>query len=109
MDLGPLRTTLCARSSLWSSGGGRMIAQNMGTKIGLIEHIYFVIFCAGCKVAIQQLRKLGSALARHTGTDESESINHLMTRTSILLQKGLSALLLNRIPNHPTPDIGGEL
>ena len=61
------------------------------------------------KVAIQQLRKLGSALARHTGTDESESINHLMTRTSILLQKGLSALLLNRIPNHPTPDIGGEL
>ena len=61
------------------------------------------------KIAIQQLRKLGSALARHTGTDESESINHLMTRTSILLQKGLSALLLNRIPNHPAPDIGGEL
>ena len=60
-------------------------------------------------IAIQQLRKLGSALARHTGTDESESINHLMTRTSILLQKGLSALLLNRIPNHPAPDIGGEL
>ena len=26
-----------------------MIAQNMGTKIGLIEHIYFVIFCAGCE------------------------------------------------------------
>ena len=50
MDLGPLRTTLCARSSLWSSGGGRMIAQNMGTKIGLIEHIYFVIFCAGWMV-----------------------------------------------------------
>ena len=52
MDLGPLRTTLCARSSLWSSGGGRMIAQNMGTKIGLIEHIYFVIFCAGWDVAL---------------------------------------------------------
>ena len=61
------------------------------------------------RIAIQQLRKLGSALARHTGTDESESINHLMTRTSILLQKGLSALLLNRIPNHPAPDIAGEL
>ena len=29
------------------------------------------------------------------------SLNYLMTRTSILLQKGLSALLLNRIPNHP--------
>ena len=60
------------------------------------------------KVAIQQLRKLGSALARHTGIDESES-NHLMTLTSILLQKGLSALPLNRIPNHPAPAIRGEL
>ena len=56
-----------------------------------------------------KLRKLGSALARHTGIDESESINHLITRTSILLQKGLSALLLNRIPNHPVPTIVGEL
>ena len=61
------------------------------------------------KVAIQQISKLGSALARNTGIDESEAINHLMTRTSILLQKGLSALLLNRIPNHPAPAIGGEL
>ena len=25
-----------------------MIAQNMGTKIGLMEHIYFVILGAGC-------------------------------------------------------------
>ena len=61
------------------------------------------------KVAIQQISKLwsvDSALARHTGLDKSESINHLMTRTSILLQKGLSALLLNRIPNHPAPAIG---
>ena len=47
------------------------------------------------------VRKLGSTLARHTGIDESESINHLMTCTSIFLQKGLSDPLLNRIPNHP--------
>ena len=53
------------------------------------------------KVALEQLRKLGSALARHTG--------HLLTRASVLLQKGLSALLLNRIPGHPAPDIGGVL
>ena len=26
-----------------------MIAQNMGTKIGLMEHIYFVILGAGCQ------------------------------------------------------------
>ena len=37
---------------LWDLGGlkGKIIAQNMGTQMGLIEHIYFVIFCAGCLV-----------------------------------------------------------
>ena len=59
------------------------------------------------KVAVEQLRKLGSALARHSGQEEGETINHLFTRASVLLQKGLSALLLNRIPGHPAPDIGG--
>ena len=35
---------------LWDLKGlrGKRIAQNMGTKIGLIKLIYFVIFCAGC-------------------------------------------------------------
>ena len=61
------------------------------------------------KVALEQLRKLGSALARHTGQEEGETISHLHTRASVLLQKGLSALLLNRIPSHPAPDVGGVL
>ena len=59
------------------------------------------------KVALDQMRKLGSALARHTGQEEGETISHLLTRASVLLQKGLSALLLNRIPGHPAPAIGG--
>ena len=59
------------------------------------------------KVGLEQLRKLGSALARHTGQEEGETISHLLTRASVLLQKGLSALLLNRIPSFPTPAIGG--
>ena len=58
------------------------------------------------KVALEQLRKLGSALARHTGQEEGEAISHLLTRASVLLQKGLSSLLLNRIPGHPSPAIG---
>ena len=35
---------------LWDLKGlkGKIVAQNMGTKIGLIKLIYFVIFCAGC-------------------------------------------------------------
>ena len=59
------------------------------------------------KVALEQLGKLGSALARHTGQEEGETISHLLTRASVLLQKGLSSLLLNRIPGHPSPAIGG--
>ena len=37
---------------LWDLGGlkGKIIAQNMGTKIGLTKHIYFVIFCAGWRL-----------------------------------------------------------
>ena len=39
-----LRTTLCAFSGF---GKGKIIAHNLGTKIGLISHIYFGIFCTG--------------------------------------------------------------
>ena len=53
------------------------------------------------KAALEQFRKLGSALARHTGQEEGETISHLITRASVLLQKGLSSLLLNRIPGYP--------
>ena len=57
------------------------------------------------KVALEQLRKLGSALARHTGQEEGETISHLLTRASVLLQKGLSSLLLNRMPGQATPHL----
>ena len=60
------------------------------------------------KVAIEQLHKLSSALARHTGQDESEKFDHLVKRVSILLQKGLSSMLLNRTPGgHPAAEIDG--
>ena len=39
------------------------------------------------KVALEQIRKIGSALARHTGQEEGETISHLLTRASVLLQK----------------------
>ena len=48
-----------------------------------------------------------SCSSRHTGQEEGETISHLLTRASVLLQKGLSALLLNRIPSFPTPAIAG--
>ena len=60
------------------------------------------------KVALEQFRKLGSALARHTGQDEGEKTGHLVKRASILLQKGLAAMVMNRIPIHPHPVIDGQ-
>ena len=58
-------------------------------------------------IAVEQIKKLGSALARHTGQEEGEAISHLVTRCSILLQRGLTAFLLNRVPGYPAPEING--
>ena len=55
------------------------------------------------KSAIAEIKKLGSALARHTGEEESISIRHLFQQLSIALMKGNAALLNNR-----NPASGGE-
>ena len=57
--------------------------------------------------AVVQLKKLGAALARHTGEDESERIRHLYQRLAILLVKGNASIFLNRLPTHPSPMIEG--
>ena len=56
---------------------------------------------------VDQVRKIGSALARHTGQEESEAIRHLGQRLSVLLAKGNAALILNRVPTFPDPQIDG--
>ena len=61
------------------------------------------------KVALEQFSKLGSALGRHTGQEEGEKVDHLIKRVSILLMKGLSSMLLNRIPGHAAPEVDGVL
>ena len=47
---------------------------------------------------------LAKALGRATGKDEDEAVQRL----SVLLVKGNAALLLNRIPSHPLPEIDGD-
>ena len=61
------------------------------------------------RIAVEQIKKLGSALARHTGQEEGEAISHLFSRCSLLLQRGLAALLLNRVPNHPAAELDGRI
>ena len=51
--------------------------------------------------AIKELKKLASALARHSGEDEADTWRKLIIRISILLMKGNTALLSGRIPTSP--------
>ena len=51
--------------------------------------------------AQREVKKLGSALARHTGQDEAEAVSHLWGRLGILLQRG------NRVPALPDLQIDG--
>ena len=57
--------------------------------------------------AEQEVRKLGTALARHTGQDEREAISHLWGRLGVLLQRGNAAILANRVPAQPRAIIDG--
>ena len=59
--------------------------------------------------AEQEVRKLGTALARHTGQEEGEAISHLWGRLGVLLQRGNAAILANRVPAPPRAIINGML
>ena len=61
------------------------------------------------KVAEEELKKLGSALARQTGQQESVAISHIFQRLSVLLVKGNSAMISNREPGLVHSSIDGIL
>ena len=57
--------------------------------------------------AEREVKKLGAALARHTGQEEGQATGHLWGRLGILLQRGNAALLANRVPGPPDAAIDG--
>ena len=59
-------------------------------------------------VAAGIICRLGQSLARSTGQVETEVVRHLFGRLSVLLVKGNTALILNRTPSHPEPQIDGN-
>ena len=59
------------------------------------------------RTAEKQVKKLAQAVARQTGVDESECCSQATSRLSLLLMKGNSAILINRIPSAPDPTIDG--
>ena len=58
-------------------------------------------------ITVSEVKKIASALSRHTGSSEGETIKHVIQRMSILLIKGNAALLLNRFPTFPSPATDG--
>ena len=52
--------------------------------------------------AVEQVQKLGSALARQTGQEEGEVKSQLFQRLSLLLMKGNAAIFSNRLPDYDT-------
>ena len=55
--------------------------------------------------AQREVKKVAVALARHTGQEEAEACHHAWSRLGILLQRGNSAILANRVPSHPSPAV----
>ena len=51
------------------------------------------------EVAVEQIGKLGAAVARHSGQEEGEATSQLWQKLSVSLMKGNAALLTNRIPS----------
>ena len=112
----PLQLSLLERSAD-SPGHSLNVAFNRKwTKYGeacLQEGVKFIplpceTFGAWHEAALCEIKKLGCALARHLGQDESETVKHLFESLSILLMKGNIALLINRIPSHPSSHINGD-
>ena len=60
-------------------------------------------------VAVEQVKKLGAALARQTGQEEGEAKRHLFQRLSLHLMRGNAALLVNRSPDFPPPKVDGRV
>ena len=59
--------------------------------------------------AKREVKKLGAALARHTGQEEGEAVSHLWSRLTILLRRGNAAILGNRNPAVPGAHIDGVI
>ena len=49
--------------------------------------------------AISQFKRLGAAMARHTGSDEREVVSQLVQQISLHLMRGNAAMITSRRPD----------
>ena len=61
------------------------------------------------KVAFEQVRRIGAAVARHQGIEEHVATKQLFQRLSVTLMRGNAALLMSRRPDTDmaVPEVDG--
>ena len=61
------------------------------------------------KAAVEQVKRIGTALARHQGSDEQVATRQLFQRMSLTLMRGNAAMLMTRRPNDDfaLPEVDG--
>ena len=105
----PLQTELVSRAATRAAlkvrFNEKMTKHGEGCRLAGMAFMPMVVETLGGweESAVLQLKKLGSALARHTGEEESEKIRHLYQRMAILLVKGNAAFALEQTPQSPKP------
>ena len=111
----PLQSSMVARAATNPGHGAQEAFSRKWKAAGekcLEEGIVFVPLALESlggwhEAAIREVKKLGGALARHRGAEESTCIRHLFQRFSVILIKGNSTLVVNRVPDNVPPQIDG--
>ena len=62
---------------------------------------------AWSETMVEQVKRMGSALARNRGEDDSDVIRHLSQRVAVVLARLNASMLLNRAPQHTPAIIDG--
>ena len=55
------------------------------------------------KAAVEQVKRIGAALARHQGCEEHVAVRQLFQRLSLTLMRGNAAMLMSRRPDDEFP------
>ena len=55
------------------------------------------------KAAVEQVKRIGAALARHQGSEEHVAVRQLFQRLSLTLMRGNAAMLMTRRPDVELP------
>ena len=62
---------------------------------------------AWSETMVEQVKRMGSALARNKGEDDGDVIRHLSQRVAVVLARLNASMLLNRAPQNTPANIDG--